>query len=56
MGFLSSRKQDARAAVAAGDPERAADIIVHALLEGGGSFDQNLTGLVAAEPTEEPTR
>ncbi|MEU5399742.1 hypothetical protein ABZ348_10635 [Streptomyces sp. NPDC005963] len=43
MGFLSNRRDEAKAAIANGDPERAADIIVHALLEGPGTFDQNLT-------------
>ncbi|MFE3016701.1 hypothetical protein [Streptomyces sp. NPDC059256] len=45
MGFLSNRRDEAKAAIAEGNPERAADIIVHALLEGPGTFDQNLTDI-----------
>lgn len=43
MAFLQDRVNEAKAAVAAGDPERAAEIVGHALLEGPGTWDENLT-------------
>ncbi|MFB7597237.1 hypothetical protein [Streptomyces sp. NPDC056160] len=50
MGFLHDRLTEAKDAVAAGQPEQAAETIVHALLEGPGTFDQNLTDIVSENP------
>jgi hypothetical protein len=48
MGFMQDRAAEAKAAVAADDPEQAAEIVVHALLEGPGSLTENLDGLTDA--------
>lgn len=42
MGFLSDRKNEAKAAIADGDVDRAVDIVGHALMEGPGTFRENL--------------
>ncbi|MEV6081124.1 hypothetical protein AB0L80_39440 [Streptomyces sp. NPDC052069] len=42
MGFLNDRKDDAKAAAADGRPGDAADIVIHALLEGPGNILDNL--------------
>ncbi len=46
MGFLQDRLNDAKAAVDSGQTEQAAEIAVHALLEGPGTFAENLAAMV----------
>ena len=45
MGFLQDRFNDAKAAVDAGDPERAAELVGHALFEGPGTVEENLAAM-----------
>jgi len=52
MGFLNNAKADAADAVAAGQPERAAEIVFHAAMEGPGTFEENLSALAAELPEE----
>ncbi|MFJ5638666.1 hypothetical protein [Streptomyces sp. NPDC093223] len=42
VGFLKDRLAEAKDAVGDGQTERAAEIVVQALLEGPGSFTENL--------------
>lgn len=45
MGFLNDRTDDVKAAFAAGDPERAAEIYHHALSEGPGTPEENAAAM-----------
>ncbi|WP_439947194.1 hypothetical protein [Streptomyces sp. BBFR109] len=53
MGFFKDRASDFKAAVADGDPERAADLIVHSMLEGSGTLGENLDSLTEAVQADE---
>ncbi|MYR45072.1 hypothetical protein [Streptomyces sp. SID5910] len=46
MGYFEDRGKEIKAAVADGNPERAADLIVHAMHEGPGSITENLDLLI----------
>lgn len=51
MSFFQDRGAELQAAVDAGDAERAADLIVHSMLEGPGSITENLDRLIeGAQP------
>ncbi|MFJ6319691.1 hypothetical protein ACIQJW_26775 [Streptomyces californicus] len=51
MGFLSNRRAEAQAAIDSGQPEAAADAIVHAMLEGPGSLAENLRDMAEGSGT-----
>ncbi|WP_394425456.1 hypothetical protein [Streptomyces sp. SGAir0957] len=52
MSFLDDQRAAAKAAVEAGNPEGAAEITMHALLEGPGTFEENLTEMSQGTPPE----
>ena len=47
MGFFQDKAAEAKAAVESGNAERAADIVIHAMLEGDGDLASTLTTLTA---------
>ncbi|MEU7154100.1 hypothetical protein AB0B15_39725 [Streptomyces sp. NPDC045456] len=49
MSFLHDRLTEAKAAVDAGNPEKAAEIIGHGLLEGPGTWEENLADMANDE-------
>lgn len=50
MEFLNDRLHEAKDAASDGDPERAAEIVGHALLEGPGTWEQNLADITKDDP------
>ncbi|MGW5677557.1 hypothetical protein ACWEV4_21150 [Streptomyces sp. NPDC003860] len=46
--------ESARAAVQAGQPEKAADIVHYALMEGSGTYDQNMAAIAKAAKDTNP--
>ncbi|MFJ4627150.1 hypothetical protein [Streptomyces sp. NPDC088847] len=45
MGFLNDRKAEAKEAIDEGDSKQGAEILYHALLEGPGTFSENLKAI-----------
>lgn len=54
MGFMKQVAESARAAVQAGQPEKAADIVHYALMEGSGTYDQNMAAIAKAAKDTNP--
>lgn len=48
MGFMKEQFEAVKQSVQDGQPQRAAESVVCALLEGPGTFDENLTSLTRA--------
>ncbi|AZK94854.1 MULTISPECIES: hypothetical protein [Streptomyces] len=56
MGFMRKAAESARAAVQSGQPEKAADIVHYAAMEGSGTYDENMAALARAAKETNPKR